>query len=138
MYADLHKTDGRFYLTPEEAKRALENDPDLRRVLSRRRVGGDDGGGVVLAYWGGIMTIKKEYRVTVEIPEDVWISFQHATEFEQARIEACRGHLESGCDFYSKPFEWAIFDTYEAAHACEEALLKTMGRFQAKLVGEPK
>ena len=27
MYADLHKTDGRFYLTPEEAKRALENDP---------------------------------------------------------------------------------------------------------------
>ena len=27
VYADLHKTDGRFYLTPEEAKRALENDP---------------------------------------------------------------------------------------------------------------
>ena len=26
IYTDLHKTDGRFYLTPEEAQRALEND----------------------------------------------------------------------------------------------------------------
>lgn len=26
VYADLHKTEGRFYLTPEDAQRALEKD----------------------------------------------------------------------------------------------------------------
>lgn len=31
IYADLHKTDGRFYLTPEEAQQALETDkPNLQ------------------------------------------------------------------------------------------------------------
>lgn len=80
------------------------------------------------------MTIRKEYRVTVDIPEDVWLNFSGSQEFEHARMRACAGHLESGCDFYSEPaFEWAVFDTYEAAHKCEEELLKTMGRFTAKL-----
>ena len=27
VYADLHKTDGTFYLTEEDARRAWENDP---------------------------------------------------------------------------------------------------------------
>lgn len=35
VYADLHKTDHRFYLTPEDAQAAIDADPEL---ASHRRV----------------------------------------------------------------------------------------------------
>ena len=79
------------------------------------------------------MTISTEYRVTVDVPLDVWENFKNSQEYEQLTIDAEKGNLEAGTDFYSDPFHWAIFDSMLAAKRCEAKLESVMIHFKNKL-----
>jgi hypothetical protein len=80
------------------------------------------------------MSITAEYRVAVDIPEKVWRAFRDNQQFERDRIEACEGHIESGCFFMDDPYEWAVFDTRQKAEACRHRLMDVMYKWAAKLL----
>lgn len=79
------------------------------------------------------MTIHIEYRVVVDIPEPVFSEFRENQQFQRECIDACQGHLESGTDFYSAPFEWAIFNSLPQAETCERKLMEVMRKYEGKL-----
>ena len=78
--------------------------------------------------------IRKEYRVTVQIPDTIWEAFEGDQRFELDRSDACRGNLESGTNYYGDVFEWATFDDLTQAKDCERKLMDVVHKYAAKLL----
>lgn len=79
------------------------------------------------------MTIRKEFRVVVDIPQAVWDAFGQTLEYSFRSCEATRDHLEAGSCFYDAPYEWAVFDSFLKAVKCEEKLNAMVRHFQSIL-----
>lgn len=78
--------------------------------------------------------IRKEYRVTVQIPDPVWEAFKDDQRFEWDRSDACKGNLESGTNHNCDVLEWAVFNDLAQAQACERKLMDVMYKYSAKLL----
>ena len=79
------------------------------------------------------MSIQKQYRVTVDIPQVVWDKFHETAEWNHRSCTATEGHIEAGSIFYGDPFEYAVFESYEAGQLCEKKLMNMVYFFAAKL-----
>jgi hypothetical protein len=58
------------------------------------------------------------YRVSVDIPEDVYREFGLTREYEQMCFTACRGAMSSGENAYSEIEVWAEFHNKQDAYVC--------------------
>lgn len=70
------------------------------------------------------MTISRIYRVSVDIPEEVYQKYGHLPEYERATLRATKHSLAAGQNSYSSVEEWAEFDDLGLANECEQKLIK--------------
>lgn len=79
------------------------------------------------------MSIVCHYRVTVEVPEEVWAVYGNTPEWDRKVSAAFSGNIESGSSAYCEVYEWATFLTYNEALTAEMAMLEVIKNFRAKL-----
>lgn len=75
--------------------------------------------------------ITNYWRVSVDVPQEVWERFGHAKAYGEEVMAATKGSLNSGSNAYSDVEEWAEFCTEKEAKACEEKLKAVMAKFAA-------
>mgnify|MGYP000067072778 CR=1 FL=1 len=78
------------------------------------------------------MSIMALYRVSVDIPDQVYSKYGHTIEYDKVSIEATAGADSAGQNAYSTVEEWAIYGSLKEAQACEHRLMDMIYFFAAK------
>jgi len=79
------------------------------------------------------MSITKIYHVVVDIYEDVYRAFGDSEEYTKRVLDAIKGSLISGQNSYYLVEEWAEFESYAEAVACNKKLMDMNYYFAHKL-----
>lgn len=80
------------------------------------------------------MAITTEYRVTVDVPNEVWERFGLTSEFTQKTMAASRGYLDGGIHHYHDVFIYNTFADLLEAKRCEAELEAVILYFRNKLI----
>jgi hypothetical protein len=76
--------------------------------------------------------IRKQYRVSVNIPDNIADKYHDTADYDRRSLEATKGAASAGSNNYSNLEEWAIYYDLDAAQACERRLMDMIYYFQAK------